>query len=76
MQMLVCREVAHSGTKKNKNEYLRFLRIMTGSLDELQTQIEISMNLYYLNREEFGKLSELCREIERMFSSLIRKLSC
>ncbi len=49
--------------------------IETGSLYELQTQIEISMNLYYLNGDEFDKLSELSREIERMLSSLIRKLS-
>jgi hypothetical protein len=31
--------------------------IATGSLYELQTQIEISMNLYYLNGDEFDKLS-------------------
>jgi len=28
------------------------------------------MNLYYLKRDEFDKLSELSREIERMLSSL------
>jgi four helix bundle protein len=61
--------------RNSTNEYLRFLRIATGSLYELQTQVEISMNLYYLNREEFDKLSELSREIERMLSSLIRKLN-
>jgi len=38
--------------------------------DKLQTQIEISINLYYLKRDEFDKLSELSREIERMLSSL------
>ena len=43
--------------------------------DKLQTQIGISMNLYYLKRDEFDKLSELSREIERMLSSLIRKLT-
>ncbi|MBU1053239.1 MAG: four helix bundle protein [Proteobacteria bacterium] len=61
--------------RNSTNEYLRFLRIATGSLYELQTQMEISMNLYYLNRDEFDKLYELSREIERMLSSLIRKLS-
>jgi len=57
------------------NEYLYFLRIATGSLYELQTQMEISINLRYLNRNEFDKLYRLSREIERMLSSLIRKLS-
>ena len=61
--------------RNSTNEYLHFLRIATGSLYELQTQMEISMNLHYLNRDKFDKLYELSREIERMLSSLIRKLS-
>ncbi|MBW2662309.1 MAG: hypothetical protein JRD93_10040 [Deltaproteobacteria bacterium] len=39
----------------------------------MQTQIEIYINLYYLKRDEFDKLSELSREIKRMLSSLISK---
>jgi len=61
--------------RNSTNEYLHFLRIATGSLYELQTQMEISMNLHYLSRDKFDKLYELSREIERMLSSLIRKLS-
>jgi len=61
--------------RNSTNEYIHFLRIATGSLYELQTQMEISMNLCYLNRDEFDKLYEVSREIERMLSSLIRKLS-
>ncbi len=61
--------------RNSTNKYLHFLRIATGSLYELQTQMEISMNLCYLHRSEFDNLYELCREIERMLSSLIRKLS-
>ena len=61
--------------RNSTKEYIHFLRIATGSLYELQTQMEISMNLGYLNRGEFDKLYELSREIERMLSSLIEKLS-
>ena len=61
--------------RNSTNEYIHFLRIATGSLCELQTQMEISVNLCYLNKDEFDKLYELSREIERMLSSLIRKLS-
>jgi len=61
--------------RNSTNEYIHFLRIATGSLYELQTQMEISMSLCYLNRDEFDKLYEVSREIERMLSSLIRKLS-
>jgi four helix bundle protein len=61
--------------RNSTNEYVHFLRIATGSLYELQTQLEISMNLNYLDKDSFDKLYESSREIERMLSSLIRKLS-
>ena len=67
--------IAEGYGRNSTNEYLHFLRIATGSLYELQTQMEISMNLNYLNKEKFDKLYELSREIERMISSLIRKIS-
>ena len=56
------------------NDYLRFLRISMGSLSELETQIEISRNLGYLDNDEFETLESGCREVERMLSSLIRSL--
>ncbi len=56
------------------NDYVRFLRISMGSLFELETQIEISRNLGYLSKDEFGTLDSNCREVERMLSSLIRSL--
>ena len=61
--------------RNSTNEYIHFLRIATGSLYELQTQLEISTNLNYLDKDSFAKLYESSREIERMLSSLIRKLS-
>ena len=67
--------IAEGYGRNSTNEYLHFLRIATGSLYELQTQIEISMNLNYLKRANFDELYEYSREIERMLSSLIGKLS-
>jgi four helix bundle protein len=66
--------IAEGYGRNSTNEYLHFLRIATGSLYELQTQIEISMNLNYLKRSNFDELYESSREIERMLSSLIGKL--
>jgi four helix bundle protein len=45
-----------------------------GALFELQTQIEIALNLKYLQQEDFNGLFESSREIERMLSSLISKV--
>lgn len=47
---------------------------VVASLFELQTQLEISSNLEYISKESFDRLYEESREIERMLSSLIRKL--
>ena len=56
-------------------DYIRFLRIANGSLFELQTQLEIARNLEFFSEETFSELFELSREIERMLSSLIRKIT-
>ncbi len=67
--------IAEGYGRNSTSDYVRFLRVAIGSLYELQTQIEISYNLKYLHEKEFNKLFELSREIERMLSSLIRKLN-
>jgi len=61
--------------RNSTSDYIRFLYIATGSLYELQTQIEIALNLQYLNKTDFDKLYESSREIERMLSSLTKKLN-
>ena len=66
--------IAEGYGRKATSDYIRFLRIGIGSLYELQTQIEISLNLGYLKQNAFDVLYESSREIERMLSSLIKKL--
>jgi four helix bundle protein len=60
--------------RNSLNDYIRFLNISVGSLYEVQTQIEIAFNLKYINKEQFESFYDYTREIERMMSSLIRKL--
>lgn len=55
-------------------DYIRFLRMSMGSLCELQTQIEIADNLGYVSNGTIGSIQESAREIERMLSSLLKKL--
>lgn len=62
------------GRNANK-EFIRFLRIAMGSLFEIQTQLEIAKNLNFFDKEMYFELYEDSREIERMLSSLIDKLS-
>jgi four helix bundle protein len=66
--------IAEGYGRNSTSDYVRFLRVASGSLYELQTQAEIALNLRYLKKSDFDKLYESSREIERMLSSLIRKL--
>jgi len=66
--------IAEGYGRYSTNDYTRFLQIAIGSLYELQTQLEICLNLGYLSRDTFEKVYEQSREIERMLSSLIKKV--
>ena len=67
--------IAEGYGRNSTKDYIRFLNIAMGSLYELQTQLEISLNQDYLKKEMFDNVYEDCREIDRMLSSLIRELS-
>lgn len=66
--------IAEGYGRNSTNDYLRFLQIASGSLYEMQTQLEICLNLEYLSKEDFESTDEQSREIERMLSSLIKKV--
>jgi four helix bundle protein len=66
--------IAEGFGRDTTNDYLRFLSIANGSLYEAQTQIEISRSLEFIEESRFGTLLEQAREIERMLTSMIRKL--
>ena len=66
--------IAEGYGRNGNNDYLRFLNISISSLFEMQTQLEISFNLKYINEIQFNKINEDSREIERMLSAFIRKI--
>lgn len=66
--------IAEGYGRDGNNDYLRFLNISISSLFEMQTQLEISFNLKYINEVQFNKINEESREIERMLSAFIRKI--
>lgn len=66
--------IAEGFGRNSKLEFNRFLNISMGSLFEIQTQIEISFNLKFIDEENFKQIFENSREIERMISSFQSKL--
>ncbi len=67
--------IAEGYGRNSTNDYIRFLQIACGSLYELQTQMEIAVNLNYLSKEKSESIFKLSNEIERMLNSLLRKLT-
>ena len=67
--------IAEGYGRNSTQDYIRFLQIACGSLYELQTQLEISINLTYIMREKSEGIFNLVNEVERMLNTMIRKLS-
>jgi four helix bundle protein len=67
--------IAEGFGRNGTSEFIRFLQISISSLFEAQTQLEIALNLEYIQNEKFKVLFELTREIERMLSSLMKQLT-
>ncbi|MRR18662.1 four helix bundle protein [bacterium] len=65
--------IAEGYGRQHTSEYVRFLQIARGSLNELITQLEIARSLDYL--QDIGDTIRECDEIGRMLNTLIKKLS-
>ena len=66
--------IAEGFGRESNKEYLRFLNVSIASLFELQTQLEIGKNIEYLTEQEFNKIYDDSRELERMLVSFINKI--
>ena len=67
--------IAEGYGRRSRADYVRFLNMAMGSLFELQTQAEIATNIGYFADEDSQPLAKDARELERMLSAMIRKLS-
>ena len=67
--------IAEGYGRRSRADYVRFLTMAMGSLFELQTQAEIATNLGNFADEDSQPLAKDARELERMLSAMIRKLS-
>jgi four helix bundle protein len=66
--------LAEGAARKGKKEFLYFINIAQGSLSELDTQIELSMMLAYISKQEYDELMEELKTISKMLFGLSRSL--
>lgn len=64
--------IAEGAGRKGKKEFIQFLYIALGSLNEIETQMEIAHRLKYI--ENLTAFTELFLHIKRMLLKLIEKL--
>jgi four helix bundle protein len=63
--------LSEGASRKSDKDRERFYRISRSSLVELDTQLEISINLNYLNNNKSKKVEKLANKIFEMLSNII-----
>ena len=66
--------IAEGQGRNSFKEFKQFIAIALGSLAELETQLIISHEIEYLNREDFSKLSASLDNIRKMLKALANSL--
>lgn len=66
--------IAEGYGRNYTKDYARFLQISRGSLFEMQTQLQIAINLEFIKENELAEIKSLSIEIEKMLNVLIKKL--
>ena len=71
--------IAEGSMRHTTKEYVRFVGIAQGSLDEVETQIMIAKRLNYLEESEYLAIMNLANEVGKMLnglnSSLVKKIA-
>ena len=66
----VAANITEGHQRKSKQEFLRFLNIAHGSLDEVQYYLILAKDLKYLNGSGGDRMTELAEEVGRMLNGL------
>lgn len=66
--------IAEGSSKRSVKDFIRFLNIAHGSLAEVETQLQIAVNLDYLSFDKTRALFSETAEIGKMINGMISKL--
>lgn len=66
--------IAEGHGRRTTADFIHFLSISRGSLNEVETQITLAMRYHYLSESEHDDLLERCGEVGRMLNGLIDSL--
>ena len=66
--------IAEGASRSSKKEFKRFIEIVNGSAYELQTQMMISMEVGYLEEEDYNSLTSQLQSVVQMMNKFKSKL--
>jgi four helix bundle protein len=66
--------IAEGQGRLTRGEFLQFLGHARGSLFEVQTQLEIALDLGYIEKEDFDQLEVLSNDVRALLNRLIESL--
>ena len=66
--------IAEGYARGTDREKLHFLRISSGSMSEIETQLMLSLNLGYVSQEAFDELSKITTSLWKQLNALISSL--
>ncbi|MFA5158264.1 MAG: four helix bundle protein [Patescibacteria group bacterium] len=67
--------IAEGRSRNTKKDFVQFLKIASGSLSELETQVIISFKLKFIDKSENDNITDRIFEINKMLNSMIYKLN-
>lgn len=67
--------IAEGSDKKSDKDFIRFLRMSLGSINEAVTAFYIALDLKFMTKEDFDTLYEKSNDISRMINGLVRSLN-
>ena len=66
--------IVEGKSRNSKKDYLRFLLISRGSLEEVKYQLLLSKDLNYIKDKDYIKLYELSNEVGKLLNGLINSI--
>jgi len=67
--------IAEGYGRNYTKDYIRFLNIARGSLYEMQTQLQVALNLNFMEEKDLEIIKSLSTEVEKMLNTLIKRLT-
>jgi four helix bundle protein len=68
----IASNIAEGYERESNKDFIRYLFIAKGSLSELMTQLEIALEIGYINNKVFAKIEDKCQKINAMLINLIK----